>query len=313
MATTKLKVTNLVRHFGEVKAVDGISFELKAGEVVGFIGANGAGKTTTMRVLTTLDVPDEGTIEIDGVNAQQHPEQVKGKIGWMPDGFTPAPHTTVYDYIDFFARAYGLCGTKRQDEVARVLEFCHITELQDRFINRLSKGQTQRVSLARLLIGNPELLIMDEPAAGLDPQARLEFKQLVRQLKAQGKTMLISSHILSELAEMCDSMLFMDNGKIIHRGSCEELLAQGDKGIPYVIRPLPASAAALLAKLQSNSHWENVVQLPDGSITAICKLKSDEEIAQELRAICQDHDVTEITRHRRNLEETFVNILHAQK
>ena len=182
MSDPILKVKGLVRHFGQVKAVDGISFELERGQVVGFIGANGAGKTTTMRLLTTLDLPDSGEVEYDGIDAIEYPEKVKSRIGWMPDGFDPVDGTTVQDYVDFFARAYGLTGQQRVEEVARVLEFCGITELKNRYINKLSKGQTQRLSLARMLIGNPDFLVMDEPAAGLDPQARLEFKQLVRSL-----------------------------------------------------------------------------------------------------------------------------------
>lgn len=314
MSDPILKVKGLVRHFGQVKAVDGISFELERGQVVGFIGANGAGKTTTMRLLTTLDLPDSGEVEYDGIDAIQYPEKVKSRIGWMPDGFDPVDGTTVQDYVDFFARAYGLTGQQRVEEVARVLEFCGITELKNRYINKLSKGQTQRLSLARMLIGNPDFLVMDEPAAGLDPQARLEFKQLVRSLREKGKTMLISSHILSELAEMCDSLILMSQGRIIHRGTREELEAlQQQEGITYTIRPLTDCVQGVHAWLQAQKGWKNAVIMPDNSISAVCLLPDNAAVARSIQELCREHLVLEVTRYRRNLEETFVNILHNQR
>ena len=312
MSDPILKVTDLVRHFGAVKAVDGISFELQAGQSVGLIGANGAGKTTTMRLLVTLDLPDSGAISYAGIDAMAYPEKVRSRIGWMPDSFDPIPHTTVQDYIDFFARAYGLTGSKRVEEVARILEFCGISELSGRYINKLSKGQTQRLSLARTLIGNPDFLVMDEPAAGLDPQARLEFKQLVRALQKQGKTLLISSHILSELAEMCDTMIFMDKGRIIRQGSQEELLEKTEKGTAYIIRPV-GDATPLLAWLAESDAWHGATLQEDGSVQVICKAEEDAALAQELQKLCAAHQVTEFARSRKNLEETFVNILQEQK
>ena len=312
MSDPILKVTDLVRHFGAVRAVDGISFELQAGQSVGLIGANGAGKTTTMRLLTTLDLPDSGEIHFAGTDAMAYPEKVRARIGWMPDSFDPVPHTTVHDYVDFFARAYGLAGRKRVDEVERVLTFCGIEALRDRYINKLSKGQTQRLSLARTLIGNPDFLVMDEPAAGLDPQARIEFKQLVRELQKQGKTLLISSHILSELAEMCDSMIFMDKGHIIRRGSQEELTEKNETGCCYCIRPVKETTP-LLAWLAESPDWMEARVLENGCVQAICKADGEEALALAVRALSAENMVTEVTRYRKNLEETFVNILQERK
>ena len=312
MSEPFLKVTNLVRHFGAVKAVDGISFELKPGQSVGLIGANGAGKTTTMRLLTTLDLPDSGEIFFKGMDATVWPEKVRACIGWMPDGFDPPEHTTVYDFIDFFARAYGLSGEKRVIEVERVIKFCGIAELRDRHVKRLSKGQTQRVSLARMLIGNPDFLVMDEPAAGLDPQARLEFKQLVRELQKQGKTLLISSHILTELAEMCDYLIFMDSGRVIRTGSKSDLTGEQESNRPYSLRPL-GDPNELLAWLAGSRDWMGATLQPDGSVHVDCLAKTDAEMVEALRALCNGNELLEISRRSINLEQTFVNILQENK
>lgn len=312
MSEPFLKVTNLVRHFGAVKAVDGISFELKPGQSVGLIGANGAGKTTTMRLLTTLDLPDSGEIIFKGMDATIWPEKVRSHIGWMPDSFDPPAHTTVYDFIDFFARAYGLTGDARVIEVEKEIKFCGIAELRDRHVKRLSKGQTQRVSLARMLIGNPDFLVMDEPAAGLDPQARLEFKQLVRELQKQGKTLLISSHILSELSEMCDTMIFMDSGHIIRTGNKNELADETNHNRPYSIRPV-GDPNELLAWLAGSRDWVGATLQPDGSVHVDCLATGDAETAEALRALCNGNAVLEVSRRSVNLEQTFVNILQEKK
>ncbi len=314
-----LQVQNIVRHFGAVKAVDGLSFTLERGQSVGLIGANGAGKTTTMRLLTTLDLPDAGTITFDGVDAVAWPEKVRSRIGWMPDGFDPMPHMTIRDMVDFFARAYGLTGTRRKAEVERVLAFCGLDDLADRFINKLSKGQSQRMSLARTIIGDPDMLVLDEPAAGLDPVARIEFKQFVRQLQAEGKTLLISSHILSELAEMCDSMLFMDKGKIIRQGTLAELTHE--EGTRISIR-MAGQPAALAQWLLARPCWKSATPAGPDAVLAVYQppaaagtppptpAEEEERLALELRAMSADFLISGFTRSQRNLEETFVSILH---
>lgn len=304
-----LKVSSLVRHFGDVRAVDGISFELYRGQSVGLIGANGAGKTTLMRLLSTLDLPDRGEMAFDGVDLILYPEKVRSRIGWMPDGFSPMPYTSVRDFIDFYARAYGMKGSQRVQEVDRVMDFCGISSLADRMVDKLSKGQTQRIVLGRMLIGNPDFLIMDEPAAGLDPQARLEFKQLVGELKKEGRTMLISSHILSELAEMCDTMIFMDQGRIIRQGSQKELMDLPGGRIVYAIRPV-GNADGLLDWLARREGWEKGVFAEDeGMVCATCLLEDEEAVARELRQMSADCLISEFRTRGPNLEETFVNIL----
>lgn len=304
-----LRVENLVRHYGAVKAVDGISFVLRRGQSVGLIGANGAGKTTTMRMLMTLDAPDNGNIFYKDCDLLAEPEKVRGQLGWMPDGFDPPAHTTVRDYIDFFARAYGLAGAHRVSEVQRVLEFCGVAELAGRMVNALSKGQTQRILLARTLIGDPQLLVMDEPAAGLDPQARAELKQLVNTLRQQGKTLLISSHILSELAEMCDSMIFMDKGHIIQQGTQAELAADS-RGTAVQMRVTGTAAATLAADVAAQPCWAEVHTLPDGWVNALYTAEQGEEgLALELRRLSAAYLLTDFRRRERKLEETFINLL----
>ncbi len=313
-----LQVTELVRHFGTVKAVDGLTFSLERGQSVGLIGANGAGKTTLMRLLTTLDLPDSGSITLNDVDVVANPEQVRSRIGWMPDAFTPIPHMTVQDTLDFFARAYGLTGTYRLNEVQRVMDFCGIRELATRFISKLSKGQCQRVALARTIIGDPDLLVLDEPAAGLDPAARLEFMSFVRALQKQKKTLLISSHILSELAEMCDTMLFMDAGKLLRSGTLAEL--NGDEGRQYRIELAAGDSSTFTGWLRERAGWSSVIPEADGSISARFTLPGhspvampEAVIARELAAMCAAFPVCGFARCHRRLEETFVSLLQQRK
>jgi ABC-2 type transport system ATP-binding protein len=220
-----LEIQGLVRRFGELRAVDEISFNVERGEVLGFIGPNGAGKTTTMRILATLDVPQEGDVRIGGFSVIDTPSQTRRMTGFMPDYAGVYGQTTVIEYLDFFARSYGLRGTRRRDAVRNIIDFMGIGHLQDRLIDGLSKGLQQRVALGRAIIHDPELLILDEPAANLDPRARIEFRALIRELAADGKTVLLSSHILSELSEICDSVAVIEKGKILAKGTVQEILA----------------------------------------------------------------------------------------
>ena len=305
-----LEVSDLGRWFGEVKAVDGVSFSIPAGKVVGLIGANGAGKTTTMRILATLDLPDRGTVRIGGVDIVDYPNEVRRRIGWMPDHFTPYRDTTVRDYLDFFARAYGLRGGDIRDRVDEVMAFTDLHELTARPMDRLSKGQTQRLCLARTLLNDPELLILDEPAAGLDPRARLEFKNLIRVLHERRKTILISSHILSELGEMCDSLVFMDRGTVMHHGETEALRrGAGADGTCMINIGVDGDVAPLVQWLTLRPGWRLIDQRRDG-VRAEFAQSSSESLAVELRRLVADGiAVADFHRELRRLEEAFVEML----
>jgi len=233
--TPMIEVHRLRRTFGELVAVADVSFTVYQGEKVGFIGANGAGKTTTLRMLATLEQPNAGEIRIGGIDALDDPARLRGRIGWMPDAVGVYPDMTVLDYLDFFARASGLKGQHRQERLQEVMDFTDLTEIADRDIRKLSKGMGQRLCLGRTLLHDPEVLLLDEPAAGLDPKARIEFRNLIDHLADQGKTILISSHILSELGEMCDSLLFIDHGRIVRHATMAELLAGEAPGAMYEI------------------------------------------------------------------------------
>ena len=219
-----LEVRGLTRRFGKLKAVDDVSFHARPGQVIGFIGPNGAGKTTTMRVLATLDVPNDGDAFVCGYSVIDDADAVRRLLGFMPDGFGKYPNMTVVEYLDFFARAYGLSGAARRDAVERVLVFTELRRIARKKVTELSKGMGQRLGLGRTLVHDPEVLILDEPAAGLDPRARVELRELIALLARDlNKTVLISSHILTELGEICDAAAIIEAGKILATGTVDEL------------------------------------------------------------------------------------------
>ena len=210
----KVELLHLTRVFQRgFKAVDDLSFSFTSGEVVGFVGPNGAGKTTTMRMLATLDVPDSGEILIDGKSILDDPSLAHRAVGFMPDDLPNRSDTTVDEYLDFFGRAYGLRGKELADAINGVEDFTGLVSFRDKTLRELSKGMKQRVSLARALVHDPQVIVMDEPANGLDPRARIELRELVRALAEQGKAILISSHILSELEEMCTTSVIIERGR----------------------------------------------------------------------------------------------------
>lgn len=220
------EVRDLCRYFGRLKAVDHASFAARPGEVVGFIGPNGAGKTTTMRIMATLDLPTSGDAFVCGYSVIDDPDKVRKLLGFMPDSFGKYSNMNVVEYLDFFARAYGLRGSERRDAVERVLVFTELRKLADKSIDTLSKGMSQRLGLGRTLIHDPEVLILDEPAAGLDPRARVELRELIRLLASDlGKTVLISSHILTELGEICDAAVIIEAGRILASGAIPDIQA----------------------------------------------------------------------------------------
>lgn len=208
-------VCNLTKIYGTNKAVDNISFSIGEGQVVGFVGPNGSGKTTTMNIMATLDEPTSGDVFIDGKSVIDYSDYARRVIGFMPDYIPSQSDISAHEYIDFFARAHGLTGAKLKHRVREVEEFTNIRQIRDKEINKLSRGMKQRVSLARAIVHDPELLIMDEPANGLDPRARIEFRAYIKRLAADGKAVLISSHILADLAEICTHCMIIERGRIV--------------------------------------------------------------------------------------------------
>ena len=303
-----IAVQNLHRSFGQLKAVNGVSFEIMKGSVVGFVGANGAGKTTTMRILATLDYPTVGSASIMGHSVIQYPAEVRRVLGWVPDSFGTYENMTVLEYLDFYARALGFKGQERVRRIQDVMDFTDLGPLADRLINQMSKGQGQRLCLGRALIHDPQVLIMDEPAAGLDPKARVELKRLIRILAEEGKTILISSHILSELGEMCDTLLFIDKGKIVHYGTAQSL-QRTDHTVTLVDVKLVHSPEKLVQWALVSPHVKIMEERKEGARLSIDSA-DPEVIAGVLRRMISDGlSVIEFHQEQQNLEDAFIDML----
>jgi len=219
-----IELDAVTRRFGARVALDRCTLAVARGSIHGYVGPNGAGKTTTLRILATLLRPDAGTARVLGLDVRGASHAVRRAIGYMPDTFGAYPGMTAAEYLDFFAAAYRIGRRRRRDLVADVLELTDLAGAADLMVDELSRGNRQRLALARTLVHDPAVLLLDEPASGLDPAARIELRELLRALRGMGKTILISSHILAELRDMCDRVAVLVAGRVIADGRVEELL-----------------------------------------------------------------------------------------
>ena len=221
-----ISTRNLSRNFGKVLAVDDLNLRIPTGALFGLIGPNGAGKTTTLRMLAGLLEPTAGEIRINELATLQYWREIQWQIGFMPDFFGVYDDLLVWEYLDFYARCYKLSPSRRQRVTDELLELVDLSEKRNAYVQTLSRGMRQRLCLAHALIHDPQVLLLDEPASGLDPRARVEMRELLRELRSMGKTILVSSHILTELAELCDSIGIMEKGRLIVSGSLDKLHQQ---------------------------------------------------------------------------------------
>jgi len=231
-----IEINGLTKRFGDLTAVDNISFRVERGDAFGFVGPNGAGKTTTIRMLATLLQPDSGTATINGYSVLKDTDEVRAAIGYMPDFFGVYDDMKVWEYLDFFASAYRVPRARRPGLIADVLELTDLSGKRDAYVDTLSRGMKQRLCLAKTLVHDPEVLLLDEPASGLDPRARIEIRQLLQELVKMDKTILISSHILPELSELCNKVAIIEGGKLVMAGDVKEIAAQLEGGRRLLVR-----------------------------------------------------------------------------
>jgi ABC-type multidrug transport system, ATPase component len=219
-----VELVNLRKEYKNLVAVKGLSLSLEPGDIFGFIGPNGAGKTTTIKMLATLLEPTSGVARVDGIDVTDDVEAVRARIGYMPDAFGVYDDFKVWEYLDFFCAAYRVPRSDRPGLIDMVLDLTSLTEKKDAFVDELSRGMKQRLCLAKTLVHDPKVLLLDEPASGLDPRARIEIKELLKELRSMGKTIIVSSHILPELADFCTSVGIIERGELIVSGPIEEIM-----------------------------------------------------------------------------------------
>lgn len=301
-----IELRRLHRFFGSTKAVDDISFVVQRGHVFGYIGPNGAGKTTSMRILATLDLPSYGDAFVDGFSVVNDPELVRRRLGFMPDAFGTYRDVNCQEYLDFFARAYGLVGRERKRRLDWVLGFTGTDQMANKPIRGLSKGMKQRLCLGRALIHDPAVMILDEPAAGLDPRARIHLRRMIRELADQGKTVLISSHILTELAEMVDTVGIIEQGQLLATGSVEQIQREQAEHRELTIRILDraAEAAGEIASLERVDK-----PIVDGELLRFeFTGEAKDQAALVAMMVGRGYEVVEVTSHKKSLEDVFLQV-----
>jgi ABC-2 type transport system ATP-binding protein len=273
-----IELTNFTKRFGDFTAVDNLNLTVGAGELFGFIGPNGAGKSTTIRFLATLLKATHGDGAVAGHSVTRDPLGVRRVVGYMPDNFGVYDGMKVWEFLDFFAVAYQIPNSKRKQVIGDVLELLDLTHKRDDFVNGLSRGMKQRLCLAKTLVHDPPVLILDEPSSGLDPRARLEFKALLKELRRMGKTILISSHILSELADCCTSIGIIERGQLLMHGPIDEVYRRIRRNRLIEIKFVDQLDVGL-SIIRSQPETRNV-QVDDHRVTV--ELEADDQIVARL-------------------------------
>ncbi len=301
-----LLIENLCKQYGKLTAVDKLSLQVDTGAIFGLVGPNGAGKTTTMKILAALLTPTSGKARIAGEDVSANPARIRQLVGYMPDFFGVYDDLKVDEYLDFYAASYGIPVRERRMIIGDLLELVDLSHKHQAYVDSLSRGMKQRLCLARSLVHDPALLILDEPASGLDPRARVEMRELLKELKSMGKTIIISSHILPELAELCTHIAIMEAGQLVISGTNQEIVEHTQTGRTLQIRVIDqADAAALILQeeleLTEISFINNSLELPFSG--------SDEDLNRILNRMVEGGiPVVSFSEGKNNLEDIFMQV-----
>ncbi len=302
-----IRVQHVSHWFGALHVLSDVSFEVPEGAIFGFIGPNGAGKTTTLRMIATLLEPDDGRVLVDGIDVVEQPADVRRVLGFMPDGFGVYERVTVREYLEFFAAAHGLPLESRARAVGAVMELTDLGGLADRLVRELSKGMKQRLAIARMLLHDPKVLVLDEPANGLDPRARIEMRELIEELARLGKTVLLSSHILTELSDLCTSVAILEKGRLVASGPVDEIgqRLRPERAVRVRLLDPPED---VLARLRGAPGVLEAERDPDGAFE-IAYRGGDEVVAELIAwAVGEGLKVVRVEPDRNDLERIFLEV-----
>lgn len=299
---------DLTKRYGKFTALDSLNLQIEKGTVFGFVGQNGAGKSTTFSILATLLAPTSGTAYVNGYNVQKDTKMVRKQIGYMPDFFGVYDQLKAEEYLHFYGASYGISLDERQKLIPQLLDLVNLSHKQDSYVDLLSRGMKQRLCLARCLIHDPEVLILDEPASGLDPRARVEMREILRELKSMGKTILISSHILPELSEMCDVIGIIDQGKLVAQGSVADIQEklQGEK---LIIVKMMRNLEKAISFFEDDPFVSQLVRVEEEqSFQFLYKGTSEEQTNLLRKAILNELPIISFSEVETDLEDVFMEI-----
>jgi ABC-2 type transport system ATP-binding protein len=306
---------DLTKQYGELTALDGLSIQVDKGKILGFVGPNGAGKTTTIKILVGLARPTSGSASIAGADCVRDARKIKRLVGYMPDRFGAYDNMRVREYLDFFGAAFHVPWRKRRERIDQVLETTGATYMQDRYVATLSHGMQQRVGIARTLLHEPEVLILDEPANGLDPQARIEMRELLLRLAATGKTLIVTSHVLPELSRICDQVVIITDGRLRAAGSLDEIMHQvRQKRIFEVLASSREQIQAIAAALRD--LLDDQADVTPSEAEAIVRFETslpDESLGDVLsQLVRRDLGVTQFREVASDLEDAFMSVTQSE-
>jgi len=297
---------NITKKYGRQTALDGLTMRVGDGMLYGLVGQNGAGKTTAMKIMLGLEYPDSGSVTVGGYDVGAEPGKIHGLVGYVPDSFGIYGNLTVAEYMDFFASAYGLKGLSKRKRYEELLGQVGLDDRQDAYVDTLSRGMQQRLCLARALIHDPQILIMDEPSSGLDPRSRFEFREILTELHSQGKTLLISSHNLTELSQICTDLGIIDKGRLILSGSMDSIMDTIENSNPIRVGILDGEADALMI-FRRDPCVRSVTQ-SGHEFSLRFEGSREDEAALLQRLIDADIPVREFGREPGSLESYFMQI-----
>jgi ABC-2 type transport system ATP-binding protein len=300
---------NLTKRYGDFYALNQLNIQVESGQILGFIGPNGAGKTTTIKILVGLSRPTSGRALINGIDCSQESARIKRLVGYMPDKFGSYDNMRVREYLDFFGAIFGLHGSQRRKRIEAVLELTGSTYMADRFVESLSHGMQQRIGIARTLLHDPQVLILDEPANGLDPQARIEMREILLRLADQGKTLIVTSHILPELSRICNTVAFMTDGKLRAFGPLNEVMRSLCPARQYEVQLTKASdIEPATAVLQAASHQPITVSQRE-LILRFPTTETDEQMSSYLQQmVAAGISISQFREVAGDLESAFMSV-----